>query len=66
MRVLSVTYQFLVSVWADPHTLGMFISDRGNPTRAPIEWPEKPSHVAFRNPYIVAYCPSPELLVVHG
>eukprot|EP00047_Mylnosiga_fluctuans_P005271 m.239481 g.239481 ORF g.239481 m.239481 type:complete len:873 (-) comp13490_c0_seq1:114-2732(-) len=66
MCLRVVPGEFLLSVFTDPQTIGMFVSDKGAPSRAPLEWTNPPAQVSYHNPYVVANCPSVQLLDVHS
>ena len=65
LRHMPIAVQFLLSVWAGGLTMGMFVSNTGSTTRAPIQWPVCPNHVAYRFPYTVAVSASQGLIIVH-
>ena len=58
--------EFLLSVWTEGLTTGMFVTASGNISRPPIQWPFRPSCIACNYPYVVALSEEQGLVTVHS
>ena len=58
--------EFLLSVWTEGLTTGMFVTSSGNISRPPIQWPFRPSCVACNYPYVIALSEEQGLVTVHS
>lgn len=58
--------EFLLNVWTEGVTTGMFVSSTGNISRAPIQWPFGPTAVAVNYPYILALNAEQGMVTVHS
>ena len=58
--------EFLLNVWTEGVTTGMFVSSTGSISRAPIQWPFGPTAIAVNYPYIVALNQEQGMVTVHS
>ncbi|KAF8882450.1 hypothetical protein BD779DRAFT_1543352 [Infundibulicybe gibba] len=57
--------EFLILSWTGTNTLGLFISDQGDPVRGTLEWPSYPKALCLDYPHIATLLPN-ETVEVHN
>eukprot|EP00051_Salpingoeca_urceolata_P025663 m.464125 g.464125 ORF g.464125 m.464125 type:complete len:883 (-) comp20356_c0_seq1:85-2733(-) len=56
--------EFLLSVWAEGLTMGMFVTAAGNTSRPPLQWVEPPHQLGYRFPYVLGLCGQSGMVLV--
>jgi hypothetical protein len=58
--------EFVLNVWTEGVTTGMFVNSTGNISRPPLQWPFGPTATAVNYPYIVATNNEQGMATVHS
>ncbi|KAF8234973.1 hypothetical protein L208DRAFT_788835 [Tricholoma matsutake] len=57
--------EYLIISWTGASTMGVFITDDGDPIRGTLEWPRHPEAICLDYPYIIALLPN-DTIEIHN